>query len=406
MKNTRRRRKAKKLLKSRAKHTRRILRIKQLGGKYLAKGSYGFVFGGEEGPLPCMGEETPDKTIITKLLLKGHAQEEYRYTELLKRIDPDQKFLLYPLEEPCLPKLYEDLSDKYKGWLKESFFKGLKPTKSPEGYSLVKLIDKYDTDYRLVKYKYGGKDINKFTSDVPLIKFLSAFRLLMEGVNEMHKNGVYHCDIKPDNIVINTDDDMPIIRLIDFGLMHSFNGHRWNRNDDILDAHYAYWPFFNHYLFYDNKTDVQVMFSQLKEYYNKKLPNIEKYLPFKVFMLKDGEEWRVRLRVNELTDPQKERGYISIIEQYEYTKRLDKNELKKRVLRRTDMYGLGISLSTALRDKYGRNSDIIKFEDLNGRLMSQDITDDSITLAECIERYDAIVSELSADAKSRDPRTT
>jgi serine/threonine protein kinase len=378
---------------------------------YLAKGTYGFVFGGEGGPLPCIGEETPDKTIITKLLTDIDAMEEYAHTNILNEIDPEQTFLLYPLGEPCRPKPFEELSDKYKGWLIASFFKGLAPTKPPKSYSLVneELIGKYNNDYMLVKYKYGGKDVNKFTSDVPLIKFLSAFRLLMEGVKKMHKKGVYHCDIKPDNIVINTDnDDMPIIRLIDFGLMHAFDGRtrKWNRNDDILDSDYAYWPFFNHYLFYTKSTTERVMINQLTKYNNEELRKIQQYIPFEVFTIKDGEKPRVKLTVKTLSPEQKEKGYISITDQFEYTKSLGENELKMRVLRRTDMYGLGISLSTALDDKYARNRHIRKFEGLIARLMSQDLTDDDITLDECIDRYDAIVDSLSGRANVREPITT
>jgi hypothetical protein len=148
------------------------------------------------------------------------------------------------------------------------------------------------------------------------------------------------------------------------------------------------------------------MINQLTKYNNEELRKIQQYIPFEVFTIKDGEKPRVKLTVKTLSPEQKEKGYISITDQFEYTKSLGENELKMRVLRRTDMYGLGISLSTALDDKYARNRHIRKFEGLIARLMSQDLTDDDITLDECIDRYDAIVDSLSGRANVREPITT
>lgn len=40
---------------------------------------------------------------------------------------------------------------------------------------------------------------------------------LVDGLIEVHSRGVFHRDIKLDNILIQTGPDVPRVRLIDFG---------------------------------------------------------------------------------------------------------------------------------------------------------------------------------------------
>ena len=47
-----------------------------------------------------------------------------------------------------------------------------------------------------------------------------AFRQLMSGLKHLHDNGVLHCDVKPENIMIDVSGSSPIVKIIDMGYAH------------------------------------------------------------------------------------------------------------------------------------------------------------------------------------------
>ena len=54
----------------------------------------------------------------------------------------------------------------------------------------------------------------KFT-DPNLLIFM--MKEILKGVEYLHSLGIAHRDIKPDNILISFKEDMPVVKLIDFG---------------------------------------------------------------------------------------------------------------------------------------------------------------------------------------------
>jgi len=70
---------------------------------------------------------------------------------------------------------------------------------------------------------------NKFVGN--FIKSLRVFRQLVEGVSELHKNNIVHRDIKPQNVFLDSDDNLV---LGDFGLVF-FTDERHTRISGTLE---------------------------------------------------------------------------------------------------------------------------------------------------------------------------
>lgn len=54
------------------------------------------------------------------------------------------------------------------------------------------------------------------------IKLQSYVADILEGVDYIHKEGIVHCDLKLENVLMNKEDDdkIPIVKVCDFGLAH------------------------------------------------------------------------------------------------------------------------------------------------------------------------------------------
>ena len=79
-------------------------------------------------------------------------------------------------------------------------------------------------NYIVSEYASGGDllDLIVETDHFSATRCRYFFRQIMEAVSSMHKAGVVHRDIKPDNIML--DQNMHI-KLIDFGLAAPIEGH-------------------------------------------------------------------------------------------------------------------------------------------------------------------------------------
>ena len=84
--------------------------------------------------------------------------------------------------------------------------------------------DKLNEDYNLfdgISYTDGGMSLIKYVLELKnitgYITLLDYLKNVFEGVKILHDNGIYHLDLKPDNIVIGNVKDEETCRLIDFG---------------------------------------------------------------------------------------------------------------------------------------------------------------------------------------------
>ena len=70
--------------------------------------------------------------------------------------------------------------------------------------------------FKAINFSYLGSAMEKIVKTLTLESipsFLIAVKNIFEGLKELNKNGVYHNDIKPSNIVLDKDK----FKLIDFG---------------------------------------------------------------------------------------------------------------------------------------------------------------------------------------------
>jgi len=130
--------------------------------------------------------------------------------DLIRMEDPIRHGALKVLHEP---KDARD-SKRAEARLKKEI-KAMSDTKHP---NLLKILD-YDPDAKWFVSEFHPKGTlaeNKNIYTGNFISALKAFRPLVEGVSELHKNGYVHRDIKPQNVFISSNNDLI---LGDFGLV-------------------------------------------------------------------------------------------------------------------------------------------------------------------------------------------
>jgi len=146
--------------------------------------------------------KTSKRNYVSKVMYKERniAKELEKYAELnLSSLDPKMEYFIYD------PELCE-LSDEDMRKLKRAIT-------NPEC--------KYINPRYALNYVDGGQDLHVILSDIDLPltawnDYLYAFKNIFDGIKLLHENGIYHMDIKPDNIVF--DKETAQFKLIDFGL--------------------------------------------------------------------------------------------------------------------------------------------------------------------------------------------
>jgi len=226
------------------------------GGRYVGEGTYGCVF--TEEPLKCKSQNSRDKRkVISKLLDRSSADEEYIESQIWADIDPKQEFSLW--------------ADKYCKLDTDD----VKPSDEMEkcGVQYKNAIK----SRRLVFYQYGGKDLYKLEPEPKnYVNLFKGFANLLHGISIAHKNNIAHMDIKEPNIVAEVKNDSIILRFIDFGLQLvtdeiDINNYKLTVYKNV----YPYWPY--ELAFYDGKTSIRDINDHYDSFYDNIRQNVYNY---------------------------------------------------------------------------------------------------------------------------------
>jgi serine/threonine protein kinase len=194
------------------------------GGKYIAQGSYGCVFGNP--PLKCKNENTRrNNTHVSKLQNTSSTENEFLESKEWHAIDPENEFSLTPIKR-C------DYDNS-----------NIQTTNHMEKCTARMEVGKK----QLLLYKHGGTDLIEFKVKASNYAYLfNSFYDLFNGLAIAHKNNIIHSDIKPENILAKSNNTNIHLRFIDFGMSYKLNNEtKVNKliNTAYYKALYFYWPF-------------------------------------------------------------------------------------------------------------------------------------------------------------------
>jgi serine/threonine protein kinase len=200
---------------SKNKKNRKTLKNKK-GGKVLASGGFGCVF---MPALRCENKKTRKRNGVSKLMTSKYAIKEYneivQIKEKLKTIKKYTDYFLVNDISICKPAVLTksdliDFTQKCTALQKDD-----KITSKNINNSLDKMM--------ILNMKNGGLPVDDFIfnaghfSDLYELNY-SLIGLLKNGIIEMNKKHIYHCDIKDSNILVEKKQNNLKTRLIDWGL--------------------------------------------------------------------------------------------------------------------------------------------------------------------------------------------
>ena len=199
-----------------------------IGGKVIDSGGFGCVF---RPQLRCKksrnnknkiyGDNKYDENGISKVMPKKYAISEYnelvKFISIIKTIPNYNHYFIISQITLCRPRYFKpnDLIDFDK--IKCSSLKKKNITSKNINSKLKKLY--------MINMPYGGIDIDKFLKiNINDIRMVYNFNvkmidLLDNAILKMNKKGLYHGDLKSNNILVSVEDNKKMyVRLIDWGL--------------------------------------------------------------------------------------------------------------------------------------------------------------------------------------------
>jgi len=201
----------------------------------------------------CRDKSTCAKPTATKIFFnEGNYKNEidiYKQNkEILKRLDRDEKYFLSSYEacddvsDDKIEK-YKCVYDRAKNNISEaiSILPDSKLSMSQNWLRQLaaelekeKTITEHHEIFKAINFSYLGIDMEKIIKGLHLTKgkiesFFVAVENIFQGLKVLNHFGVYHCDIKPQNIVLDASDDK--FKIIDFGLA------MFETNKSIIEIH-------------------------------------------------------------------------------------------------------------------------------------------------------------------------
>jgi hypothetical protein len=192
----------------------------QSGGKFIAKGAAGCI---TSPPLKCKHEQNNNSTdLVSKIIRPNDAKMEYNQASILKKIDPNQDYLIYPEKMCDIDPLEVTNSNIIKECTKD--------------YKKNPLFGIKRENASLIYYKNGGVPYDKLNVEANQVyTVFESISHLLEGLNLMHSNDYVHMDIHIGNVVVKNLKP----KFIDFGFG--------------IEIKYFFNRIFTEYLKYNNK---------------------------------------------------------------------------------------------------------------------------------------------------------
>jgi serine/threonine protein kinase len=187
------------------------------GGNVIGSGGFGCVFA---PPLRCAsssGASTPRPNTISKLMIRKNALEEYGIIKDIRRqivkIPNHERYFLLDNINMCRPAQLSDIElAQYSRKCHMLEKHGVTAKNMNENLNSLMLINMPRGGVTMEKYiETNAESINH---DFVIIND-NLIKLYLNGIMKMNRLGIYHCDIKGSNLLI---DDKLVPRLIDWGL--------------------------------------------------------------------------------------------------------------------------------------------------------------------------------------------
>jgi len=223
------------------------------GGTVIESGGFGCIFKPQikcDKRFKIYGNKKHDKNGISKIMRQHNGIDEYneiiKYTPILKTIPNYKNYFLISQFSICSPAKIttDDLKDFDK--VKCSPLKKIGITKNNINRNLHKLL--------ALNMPYGGIDIDSYIANnilnhAKIIEFNNKMiDLLDNAILPMNKKGIFHSDMKANNILVNNENNALRFRIIDWGLSTIyFPDKRQQRiedsiNDDYFTNEWTYIP--------------------------------------------------------------------------------------------------------------------------------------------------------------------
>lgn len=319
----------------------RNLTRKKKGGKFLGQGSYGCAF---LPTIACEGEDVVANDSISKLMRCEDAYDEYRVSSILKPIDPQQQYFLYPkrickvdLEDRTIPQA-NIAKCGFSGVLYNSLKlnKTIKKTSGKTNDPCSQYPDISKKSPVSIQYVYGGKDLTEVNVPKDDTKiFMEDLNNLFEGLAKLHKTGFVHFDIKRENTVaLKEANGHYKIRFIDFGFLT--RPALYKAPSDIRDMEGLYY-----YMFYPY--DTRFLISRFDER-NISRDDIMRWQSLKLkSVVANGLPQESVASVN----------YESMFKLYIDLQRIDPRERRDMIMKKADVFMLGIILAEVYKQLFG-----------------------------------------------------
>ena len=209
----------------------------QNAGEAIAAGGYGCVF---KPPIKCKNATVPyEPTGVSKLMIDDAADNEMNEIKKIKpiisTIPNNQRYFLVDQINVCNPGKLTN-NDK-RNFDTKCYNMGRRGV-------TAKNVNAKLSDLKIINIPYGGVDLESYQdqrieyADAASLSYIlkktyketlnksfaytnyALIDLLKNGIVEMNKRGLYHCDIKAGNILRDgkLKDEHPKVRLIDWGL--------------------------------------------------------------------------------------------------------------------------------------------------------------------------------------------